>query len=212
MKQLTELEPTAAFCAEKKLPWNQERAEKLTRYLDLLMQFNEAMNLIGPMKRDEAVQELLLDSIVAAAARQPRGPILDVGTGAGLPGIPLKILFPDSPITLVEPRQKRSNFLKIATHRLKLDQVQVQRCRIEDLPPEPFDFVISKAFEAPTKWLHTAHQFLASQGAIICMARQKDREELMTQAEDLGLHLLNTAQLVPDADPQARICYAFTPD
>ena len=201
-----ELAPIAAFTAGADLPWDDQRAEKMARYLDLLFQFNEAMNLIGPMSRPEAVETLLLDSLVPAAARRPTGPILDVGTGAGLPGVPLKIAFPELPLTLVEPRQKRSTFLKIATHRLGLTDTEVVRARIEDVPTTPFDTVISKAFQNPTEWLATAHPFLAEQGAVLVLARPTDRNELTTKATELGLVPAGQASVDP-----MRITFAFGP-
>ena len=190
-----ELRRVAEFCERHDLEWDQQREERFGLYLELLLKFNEAMNLIGPMGREEVVETLLLDSIVAAAARAPRGPMLDVGTGAGLPGIPLKILYPELPIVLVEPRQKRSNFLKLATHRLGLEEVEVERCRVEEFEGQGFDTVISKAFEAPTKWLRTAYPRLeAPGGAVLCMARRKDLPELREVAEELGLELVGEAE------------------
>ena len=208
-----ELRPLAQFCKAKGLEWDSQREERFGLYLELLVKFNEAMNLIGPMGREEVVETLLLDSIVAAAARAPRGPILDVGTGAGLPGIPLKILYPELPIALVEPRQKRSNFLKLATHRLGFEEVELARCRIEDFEGRDFDTVISKAFEAPTKWLRTAYPRLREPGgAVLCMARRKDLVELEEVARELRLERVGAAE-APRAtqaeDGEDRVVYAF---
>ncbi len=199
------------FCEERSLPLTSEALERFIAYRDLLLRFNEAMNLIGPLSADEVEVELLLDSLVPAAARQPRGPILDVGTGAGLPGIPLKLLYPDLPITLVEPRQKRSTFLKICAHRLELQDTTITRARIEDLPPEPFDFVISKAFQPPLNWLHTASAWIADDGAVLVMARQADQPALLEKASTLDLHLLATASPDTSSTPDTRTTFAFTP-
>lgn len=208
--------PIADFCARADLTWDHHRAERMSRYLDLLLQFNQAMNLIGPLTAPEVVDQLLLDSLIATAARAPQGPILDVGCGAGLPGIPIKIVFPDCPLTLVEPRQKRSTFLKIATHRLELRDVDVLRCRIEDFDGDRFDTVISKAFEAPTKWLATARPFIADRttdtsadtGAVIVMGRRSDEQALLDAAKPLGLELAGQAP-GPGEGPEQRVYYAF---
>src|SRR5690554_1378718 len=137
------------FCAAKGLPASARSLERLEQYVGLLLQFNEAMNLIGPMDRQEVIDELFIDSLVAAEARAPAGPILDVGTGAGLPGLVLKIVFEDLPITLVEPRRKRATFLKIVAHRLGLSDVSIRNERIEEVEGAAFDYVISKAFQPP---------------------------------------------------------------
>ena len=211
MSSHKELEPIASFCESQGLPWGEECAERMARYLDLLMQFNESMNLIGPLDRETVVRELLLDSVVAAGARSPRGPILDVGTGAGLPGIPLKILCPDCPISLVEPRRKRSTFLKIATHRLGLEEVSIERCRIENFDGDGYDFAISKAFEAPTSWLATAAPRILSTGVVLCMARRADEQALVEEAADLGLELVGSATSSNSRvrSGEQRVCYAF---
>ena len=203
------LSPIENFCAHAKLPWDEERAERMEHYLDLLMQFNEAMNLIGPLDRRTVVDELLVDSLAPAAARAPRGPMLDVGTGAGLPGIPLKIVFPELPLTLVEPRQKRSTFLKIATHRLGLEDVTVIRARIEEFDEfEHFDMVVSKAFQPPAKWLRTAMPFACAGGAVVCMARRKNRPELLEVADELGVNPVGHSTLGKKS-PEQRVCFAF---
>src|SRR5690606_18108102 len=97
----------------------------------------------GPLDEERALRELILDSLTAAQAMRPHGRILDIGSGAGLPGLPLKILCPECPITLIEPRQKRANFMRIAVNRLGLRDVTVIDARLEAVPVDPHDYVIS---------------------------------------------------------------------
>ncbi|RAL21203.1 16S rRNA (guanine(527)-N(7))-methyltransferase RsmG [Lujinxingia litoralis] len=202
------MEDVERFLSERGLPTGGARSARLEHYLELLLQFNEAMNLIGPMGRQEVIDELFIDSLVAAEARPPAGPILDVGTGAGLPGLVLKIVYEELPITLVEPRRKRATFLKIVTHRLGLSHVTIHNERIEDVHERDFDVVISKAFQPPLQWLETARPFIASQGAVICMARKHDRNELEAKADELGLTLVRSAAGAGEG-PEQRVTYAF---
>lgn len=203
-----ELTPIADFCDDAGLPFDDDTAELMAHYLDLLMHFDDTLGLIGPDDRETVVEELLVDSLVAAAARAPKGPILDVGTGAGLPGIPIKIVFDDMPLTLVEPRGRRSTFLKIASHRLELDQVELFEDRIEEYDGAGFDYVVSKAFREPTEWLETALPYTAADGAVVCMGRSKDRDRLNDAAEQLDLQLVGDASIGAEG-PDQRVCYAF---
>ncbi len=164
------------FAESHGLPWGESIAARFETYLDLLEQFRDSMNLVGPMRRAQIVADLFIDSLIPATLRPPEGPILDVGTGAGLPGLPLKITYPDRPITLVEPRRKRSTFLKIATNRLDLADVSLERARIEELDVRPFDYVVSKAFQPPADWLETAAPFRAEKGVIVCLTTPAERE------------------------------------
>lgn len=205
------VEPIRRFCLDNDLPWEEETEAKFEEYLDLLAQFNDSMNLIGPLDRDEIVRELLLDSLAPALVWKPQGRILDVGTGAGLPGIPLKIVFRDRPIVLVEPRRKRSTFLKIATNRLGLEEVVIERARLEELQPDAFDYLISKAFRAPSEWLELAAPFRSASGVIVCMTTREERGSASEKAEQLGLSELAALENVSelsDVDTE-RAVYVF---
>lgn len=220
---LSPIDRLAQFCVQNQLPWDERIAERFETYLGLLEHFNRAMNLIGPMDSAQIVDQLLLDSAAAAALVAPSvktggsgamsAGILDVGSGAGLPGIPLKILFPQVPLTMVEPRKKRTTFLKIAVERLGLAEVVIARCRLEDFEEGRYDYVISKAFRAPVTWLELAAERVASDGTIICMTRPGERAELCARGESLGLQLFescdNTTDLGAPSLGEARAIYAF---
>ena len=203
-----ELTPIAEYCEHAGLPWDGDRAGQMAHYLELLLHFDETLGLVGPDDEATIVDELLVDSLVAAAARRPDGEILDVGTGAGLPGIPLKIVYPNCPLTLVEPKGRRTTFLKIAIHRMGLEDVELFDDRVEAFERTGFDYVISKAFRDPVEWLELAAGHAAPTGAVVCMARQRDRDDLNELAEELGFGLVGDAAIGPAGDEQ-RVCYAF---
>ncbi|MFB6351402.1 MAG: 16S rRNA (guanine(527)-N(7))-methyltransferase RsmG, partial [Bradymonadaceae bacterium] len=163
--------------------------------------------------RGEIVRELLIDSLVPAAVRPPAGPILDVGTGAGLPGIPLEIAYPDCPVTLVEPRRKRSTFLKIATNRLDLADVTIERARIEEIEVRPFDYCISKAFRAPAEWLEAAAPFRTDDGVVVCMTTPEERDGADEKAGELGLERVGTlddvGELAGESGKSERAVYIY---
>ncbi len=195
------------------LPWDDRAAERFARYADLLEQFNAKMNLIGPMNRDAIVRTLLRDSAVAAACAPPRGHMLDVGSGAGLPGIPLAILYPEVAATLVEPRGKRATFIKIAAKRLGLEHVTSVNARLEEVPAARYDYVVSKAFRPPLDWLETAAAWRSDDGVVVCMTRASERAELDARAAELGLALIGEAPS-PEPPPEGvspRLALAYGP-
>lgn len=175
------------FCTRHDLPWTAESAEQFAAFLKLLQQFNKAMNLIGPMSDDEVVETLFVDSIAPASLAPPNATVLDVGTGAGFPGIPLALLYPQVAFTLVEPRQKRTQFLEIAVNRLGLENVEVVRARIEDVEPARFDWVISKAFRNPDVWLEIATNWVSEEGVIVALYSADHRPAMLQKASELGL-------------------------
>jgi len=190
-----DLTPLRSFCQEHDLPWDDERADRFERYVELLQKFNRAMNLIGPMSTEDVVRELILDSIIPASCDvswEGSFSLLDIGTGAGLPGIPLKILFPECTLTLVEPRRKRVTFLGIATKRLDLEDVSVHEERIEDLDLTPHDVLISKAFQPPPQWIETASRLVKQPGGhVLCMTRRGELPILEEMAPRLSLELVD---------------------
>lgn len=190
---MKELEELRAFCEAHELPWSARTSERFAAYVTLLEQFNAKMNLIGPLDRRQIVRELLIDSVAAAVASPPFGQVLDVGTGAGLPGIPLGIVF-DAPLTLVEPRQKRATFLRIAKNRLDLDAT-IHAARIEDVDIEPHDWLISKAFRAPPEWLDVAVPRAAAGGHVVCLHAANAIDELRARATE---HELREAAHIAD--------------
>ena len=194
-----DLTPIQALCHRHGLPWDDQRAQRLTLYIELLQKFSRTMNLIGPMSTQDIVRELILDSLIPATTPVAfEGAMIDVGTGAGLPGIPLKILFPDLALTLIEPRRKRVTFMGIAIKRLGLEQVEIFEERIEELALPPQDIAISKAFQPPPQWLATAQELVRKLGGhVLCMTREREVPAMNEVAPQLGLTLVHQTECQP---------------
>ncbi|MFW0764600.1 16S rRNA (guanine(527)-N(7))-methyltransferase RsmG [Trabulsiella odontotermitis] len=120
--------------------------QQLVAYVELLNKWNKAYNLTSVRDPNEMLVRHILDSVVVAPHLQGSR-FIDVGTGPGLPGIPLAIVLPDAHFTLLDSLGKRVRFLRQVQHELKLDNVAPVQSRVEAFPAEPpFDGVISRAF------------------------------------------------------------------
>ena len=133
------------------LPWDEQICSRFERFHDLLDEYNQKMDLTAVLDEDERVDRHDLDSVCALAYTEFRegAEVIDVGTGAGFPGIPILILRPDLHLTLLDAQQKRCLFLKEALKCLELNATVVHG-RAEDaghIPGmrEKFDAVISRA-------------------------------------------------------------------
>lgn len=114
-------------------------AERVEIYLDLLEQWNRKINLTGLRGRVEILRDLFAESFLAASLlAEEDGPLLDVGSGAGFPGMALKIYRPELTVYLLEPRRKRASFLETVRRRLGLEGVAVIHKRLEECRPEDF--------------------------------------------------------------------------
>ena len=165
--------------------------ERLKTYVELLLAHNRVTDLIGPMDEARVWRELITDSLlpVSALGEAPPGPLLDLGSGAGLPGVPLACAFPSLPIHLIEPRQKRATFLKIATRKLGLSCVKVHEARMEDVPGLRGEAgtVAAKAFQMPPQLVETGAAWLRPGGLLFVYAsRDSWSPEAVDSAARLG--------------------------
>ncbi|MEH2922083.1 16S rRNA (guanine(527)-N(7))-methyltransferase RsmG [Samsonia erythrinae] len=118
----------------------------LIQYVDMLNKWNKAYNLTSVRDPQQMLIRHIMDSIVVEPYLDGRR-FIDVGTGPGLPGIPLAIVRPDSHFTLLDSLGKRVRFLRQVQHELQLENITPVQRRVEEFPAEPpFDGVISRAF------------------------------------------------------------------
>ena len=126
---------------------NKEQISKFERYLDLLLEWNEKFNLTAITDKDEIEEKHFIDSIALVKFFDLKDKtLLDVGSGAGFPGIPLAIVEPSVHITLLESNGKRVSFLKEAVKVLGLSNVEIIQGRAEEVQArEKYDFVTARA-------------------------------------------------------------------
>ena len=119
---------------DRRLPLEQEQAEAMALYLQLLERWNETHNLTAIRDRSAAIVRHFVEPAIALPLLGGAGPVLlDAGSGAGIPGLPLKILDPDRTCLLVEASGKRATFLREVVEQLGLEDVAVLEGRLEEL-------------------------------------------------------------------------------
>lgn len=141
--------------------------DRLVRYAELLERWSEHHNLVRYSSREELVERHLLDALAAAPLLEGGGQLLDVGSGAGLPGVPLLAARPAWHGVLLEPRQKRWAFLRTVVRELDLT-ADVVRSRYQDLAPSgPFDRITVRAVGGHPALFEWARGRLAESGEIL---------------------------------------------
>lgn len=157
---------------------NEEQIEKLLHYLSLLDKWNKVYNLTAIRNPEEMLVKHLLDSL-AIVSHIEGDNIIDVGTGGGLPGIPLAIMFPEKQVTLLDSNSKKTRFLVQAKAELDLVNVRVVHSRVEEHQPEQgYDAVVSRAFASLQDMLHWTQHLTNENGAWWAMKAQKEFEDL----------------------------------
>ena len=166
---------------------NQVLIDPLLAFLTLMGKWNKTYNLTSIRNRLEMVRLHLLDSLaVLPYLRGPR--VIDIGTGAGLPGIPLAIGAPDMEFTLLDSNAKKTRFVQQAVLELKLRNVTVCHSRVKDYQPDiKFNTVISRAFSSVQDFVDSTSHLLGEQGVMLAMKGLIPDQELSQMALQYSL-------------------------
>jgi len=166
-----------AGLAELGLAVSVDAIDSLLDYLELLSRWNSVYNLTAVRELQQMVAHHVLDSL--AVAHLIRGTRLaDIGSGAGLPGIPLAIVAPERAVTLIDANGKKTRFLREAVRTLRLSNVRVDAVRVETAKGE-YDTVTARAFSALDQMLRLAGHLLAPDGVLIALKGQLHKDEIL---------------------------------
>jgi 16S rRNA (guanine527-N7)-methyltransferase len=169
------------------VPAAQQQA--LLAYIELLTTWNKSFNLTAIRDPREMVNQHLLDALVALPY-VTHGPVLDVGSGAGLPGIPLAITRPDLHFTLIDSNGKKIRFINQVVIALQLSNVDVVQSRVENYQaPAPFALIVSRAFSSLEQFIRLSRHLLAPEGEWLAWKGQLDDTELRAVT---GMAVVNT--------------------
>ncbi len=186
-----------------------DKVDLLLAYHALLIKWNKAYNLTAVRDPELMISRHLIDSLSIMPYIEGQR-ILDVGTGPGLPGIPLAICFPERDLTLLDSNGKKTRFLFQAKLALKLDNISIINDRVEAYQPEQgFDMIVSRAFASISDMTYWCTHLLAEKGIFLAMKGIYPTEEFAEVADKYELiesHELN----VPGVDAERHLL-AFKP-
>lgn len=179
-------------------------APALLAYRDLLVRWNRVYNLSAVREPVAMVPRHLLDSL-SVLPWLPSGALLDVGTGAGLPGIPIALAQPDRSVTLLESNGKKVRFIRQACLELGLDNVVIAAARLESFTPaEPFDGIICRAFTDAAGFWQGVVRLLAPGGKALAMKGRRETEELAA-LDQAGVSCRWQPLVVPGLDAERHL-------
>ncbi|ARZ02829.1 16S rRNA methyltransferase GidB [Yersinia ruckeri] len=182
-----------------------KQKQQLVGYVELLHKWNKAYNLTSVRDPEQMLIRHILDSIVVNPHLQGQR-FIDVGTGPGLPGIPLAIVRPDSHFTLLDSLGKRVRFLRQVQHELGLNNIEPVQSRVEDFSGEPgFDGVISRAFASLDDMLSWCHHLPSRpEGRFYALKGVCPDDELATLPKGIQLESV-VRLLVPELDGERHL-------
>lgn len=199
---------------EKGIKVTDEMILKFQKYLDLLMEWNQKINLTALKTEEEIIEKHFYDSLLMAEEiKFDDQSLLDVGTGAGFPGIPLKIVFEDLFVTLLEPTLKRVNFLDIVIKELGLKKIVTVNKRAEDYVKDArsyYDLVTARAVSRLNMLLELCMPLVKVDGLFLAMKGSKGEEEIQESINALKIlngeiFKIQKTKLVTDNDERMNI-------
>ncbi len=192
------------------LPADEATCGTLLAYLDLLHKWNQAYNLSAVRDPQQMVIQHLLDCLAALPQlerhlerhlQRHSARLLDVGSGAGLPGVVWAAMRPDWQICCVDAVAKKASFVRQAAAELGLRNLRAEHARVEQLALPPFDAVVSRAFASLADFTRLTRQHLAQEGCWMAMKGKVPDDEIAALGADIAVFHVERLQ-VPGLDAQ----------
>ena len=172
--------------------FTEEQLEQFYKYMNLLIEWNEKINLTAIIEPKEIILKHFIDSLTIIKYIEPNKTLIDIGTGAGFPGIPVKILRKDLKITLLDSLNKRIKFLNEVIEKLSLKNITTTHTRIEEYAKnkeyrEKFDIATSRAVANLTTLTEYMLPMVKVKGKAICMKGADVDEEMLKSKNSIKI-------------------------
>ena len=169
-----------------------KKIKQLYDYMKNILKWNEVINLTAIKDENEFIMKHFIDSLTILKYINENSKMIDIGTGAGFPGMPIKLVKPNLDITLVDSVNKKINVLKDITEKMSIQKINLIHSRIEDIANqkeyrEQFDYVTSRALSNITTLSEYMLPFLKINGEAICMKGPNFEEELENSKKAIDL-------------------------
>jgi 16S rRNA (guanine527-N7)-methyltransferase len=193
--------------ASLRLSLSPQSRQKLLDFVALVQKWNKVYNLTSVRDADKMLTHHLLDSLAVVPHIATAKTILDVGSGAGLPGIPLALALPDARVTLLDSNHKKAAFLNQALIELQLGNAEVVCERVEKYQQKQlFDVVISRAFSDLPEFIALAGRLVAPGGTLLAMKGVHPFEEIAQIKEGFKLSGV-TPVMVPGLEAERHLVF-----
>lgn len=194
-------------CSTVGVELTETQTQSLLDYLTSLLKWNKAFNLTAITSEQEALDLHLIDSVAISPYIEKYDSLLDVGTGGGLPGIPLAILNPDKQFSLLDTNSKKTRFLKQTVYELGLKNVEVIHSRVQDFSHNSgYACILSRAFASIRDMVDWTSHLLAEDGHWCAMKGVYPEEELAQLPESVVL--VDTQEIeLPNRAEQRHLLY-----
>ena len=200
--------------ADQNLPLSDQQKKQFERYFELLVEWNEKINLTAITDKEEVYLKHFYDSIapiLQGLIPNENIKLLDIGAGAGFPSLPMKILYPQLDVTIIDSLNKRINFLQLLAQELDLDDVHFYHGRAEDLAQDKnfraqYDFVTARAVARMQVLSELTIPYLKVGGKLLALKASNAPEELLEAKNALNLLFSkvedNLSYVLPNGDPR----------
>lgn len=169
-------------CQERGLLLSEKQLQQFSTYAHELLEYNQKVNLTAITEIELVYEKHFFDSLLPSFEYQLTGKLADIGTGAGFPGLVLKIAYPELEVTLVESNGKRTTFLELMIEKLALKNISVQKERGEDFSrqhKEEYDICTARAVASLPVLLEISAQAIRKGGCYLAYRGAKGREEIL---------------------------------